>query len=276
MAAIGANAQTNASGQLTRFEEQRECSPPVSAIEAALLCAWPALETVEDGQWSARFSQGLSRRANSIQCNDPADDGDIGMRLARLAALYRTHDLPCCFRVTPLTPSAVFTALEDWNWPACDRSLVLETMIGRTSGIDGDCVVTTATDAGFVAAQTLLQGYDPAKARVFAAIVGNIQAPAAGLTFYSPDRAPLASLLCVETGGIGVFLNVVTDSHFRGRGLGRRAMTSGLSWLAENGASHAALQVFSGNRAGIALYLKLGFAYRYPYHYRFQPEVGLA
>ena len=66
--------------------------------------------------------------------------------------------------------------------------------------------------------------------------------------------------------------DVITSAKLRGQGFGRRMMASALSWGAENGASHAALQVQGDNGPAIALYLAMGFVFRYPYHYRRQPE----
>lgn len=245
---------------------------PITDIEKAFVTAWPALETVSDGGWSARFGNGLTRRANSIQCNDPADDSDAETRLARLTALYDAHHLPPVFRVTPLTGRATFATLKRQNWQGGEFSLVLTRPIETTTGTDGACIVTAPDDPAFLKAQRKLQGYDKAQADTFASIIANLRAPGAGLTWYADDGAPLASLLCVETGGIGVFLNVVTAQSARRQGHGRTMMNSALSWLGENGAAHAALQVYGLNQAGIALYLALGFEYRYPYHYCRKPE----
>ena len=241
-------------------------------IEKAFLTAWPALETIEDGGWCARFGNGLTRRANSIQSNDPNENADPELRLARLSALYDERGLPSVFRVTPLTGRATYATLARQGWQSGEFSLVLEQSIDATTGIDGACVVTAPDAKTFLKAQKKLQGYDKAQAETFAAIIANLRAPAAGLTFYTDDGTPLASLLCVEAGGIGVFLNVVTAKASRREGYGRRMMNSALSWLGENGASRAALQVHGVNAAAIGLYLSLGFKYRYPYHYRRKPE----
>ncbi len=246
----------------------------VADIEKAFLAAWPALETIEADGWCARFSNGLTRRANSIQSNDPAEDTDPGERLDRLSALYDERGLSPVFRVTPLTGRATFTTLVEQGWQSGEFSLVLQRPIDATTGIDGACVVTAPDEKAFLKAQKKLQGYNKAQAETFASIIASLKAPAAGLTFYAEDGAPVASLLCVETGGIGVFLKVITATDRRRKGYGRRMMNSALSWLGENGASQAALQVHGVNAAAIGLYLSLGFEYRYPYHYRRKPEAN--
>lgn len=246
----------------------------IAQTEAAFLTAWPALETVTDGQWCARFGNGLTRRANCIQVNDPSDDGNADTRLETLAALYDRRDLKAHFRVTPLTGRATFDTLVTTGWAASDYALIMQMPIGLTVGLDAECVVTAPDDAAFLAAQNHLQGYGDTDAATFAALIAKLAAPAVGLTIYANDNTPIASLLCVETGGIGVFLNVATAQTARRQGLGTRLMASAISWLAENGASEAALQVAADNRAAVALYMSMGFSYRYPYHYRTRMEAN--
>ncbi|WP_404401753.1 GNAT family N-acetyltransferase [Pelagibacterium halotolerans] len=245
---------------------------PVADIEAATLAAWPALETVRDGAWQARFANGYTKRANSIHCMDPADDEDAGARIDRLAELYTKHNLPPVFRVTPLTGRATFSRLAERGWELYEPSLVLDMPLDETSGFDADVSVVRVTDAAFLDAQVQLQGYDPATAEMLKAIFAKLDVPAAGLILRSDDDTPVASLLCAQSEGIGVFLNVVTDGGRRRQGFGRRLMATGLSWVAENGARHAAIQVLATNAPALALYLGAGFTFRYPYHYRRLPQ----
>ena len=64
-------------------------SPTVAALEAAFLTAWPAVRHVHDGAWIWREAGGFTKRANSAQSHDDADDADAPARLARCAALSR-------------------------------------------------------------------------------------------------------------------------------------------------------------------------------------------
>lgn len=241
-------------------------------IETAMRAAWPALETVADGAWEARFARGYTKRANSINCLDPEDDADAAARIGALAALYRERDLPPVFRVTPLTGKATFKALVASGWGLHEPSLVLETALGATVGFDADVTVVRANDPAFFEAQAALQGYEAGTIETLKAIVGRLEVAAAGLILKGADGAPAAALLCAQSQGVGVFLNVVTDPNHRRKGLGRRLMASGLSWAADNGATHAAIQVLAANAPALALYLDMGFTFRYPYHYRRLPQ----
>lgn len=245
----------------------------VAEIEDAALISWPALDSLSDGHWVARYTRGFSGRANSIWCLDPADDDNAAQRIARLAATYAEHDLPPLFRVTPLTGRNTLVALEAGAWEKTETSLVLSTPIGETAGFDAAARLFDATDPAFFAAQAGLQGFAGATLETFTAIVAAIRSPACGIVLFADDGAPAASLLCVQTDGIVMFYDVVTAASRRGEGFGRRMMASGLSWGAENGAAHAALQVQGTNSPAIGLYLAMGFTFRYPYHYRRPAEV---
>lgn len=246
----------------------------VAQIEAASLATWPALETIEDGQWRARFAAGFSGRSNAIWALDPADDADATQRLETLSARYAEHDLPALVRVTPLTGDGLLEALDEGRWEHFKASLVLSMPIAHTQGFDGAASFYDATDPGFLAAQTALQGFNPEQQNTFASILAALKRPACGIVIADSDGVPGASLLCVESDGIVMTYDVITSGKRRGQGFGRRMMASALSWGAENGASHAALQVQGDNGPAIALYLAMGFTFRYPYHYRRKPEAA--
>lgn len=253
--------------------EQQKCAPllSVSRIEAASLATWPALETIEDGQWRARFAGGFSGRSNSICALDPADDGDAAQRLDALSARYAEQGMETDFRVTPLTGDGVLDALDAQNWKPFKTSLVLSLALDQTEGFDAAASFYDATDPEFLAAQAGLQGFAPDLQETFTAILGALTRPACGIVIAADDGSPGASLLCVECDGIVMVYDVITSKSLRGQGFGRRMMASALSWGAENGASHAALQVQGDNGPAIALYLAMGFVFRYPYHYRRKP-----
>lgn len=245
----------------------------VSRIEAATLASWPALETVIDGQWRARVAAGFSGRSNSIWCLDPADDEDAGIRLAALAPTYEIEGLPLLFRVTPLTGRNTFATLESQGWQGIKTSLVLSMDIGEVPGIDPAATLCDTVDPGFLATLARLQGFEGNTLDTFTAIVTAIGVPACGIVIAAEDGTPAAALICAQVDGIAMLYDVITADALRGRGFGRRLVATALSWAAENGARHAALQVQADNTMAVGLYLAMGFAFRYPYHYRRKPEI---
>lgn len=54
-------------------------------------------------------------------------------------------------------------------------------------------------------------------------------------------------------------LNIVVDDHYRGRGMGRELLASGLAWMQQFGAERCVLEVRVSNRPARSLYASLGF-----------------
>ena len=83
----------------------------VLRLETANLSAWPAERLHHDGTWLLRRTPGHgSKRLNSLNFLDPADDRDAEARLAAMAAASRRHGLDPTVRITPLTPPSVVAA----------------------------------------------------------------------------------------------------------------------------------------------------------------------
>ncbi len=87
--------------------------------------AWPALETRWDGAWVWRFARGYTKRANAIQCQDPADDGDAEARLMRMADWSHEAGIAPIFRQTPLCGAGVIGALDRLGWAPFEKSRIL-------------------------------------------------------------------------------------------------------------------------------------------------------
>jgi N-acetylglutamate synthase len=240
----------------------------VSEIEQAGLRAWPAIDTATDGQWVLRAAGGYTKRANSVQCLDPADDGDAMERIQRAARWFRDRRLPPVFRVTPLAGAAVVAALEK-EWTPFDHSLVLAMDMGPMRfAADENTALLPVTSSDWLRAQQQLQGYDSDTLGRLQRIVERIKAPARGLVHYGEDVNPSASALMVVVNGVVFTNNVVTAAHQRRRGYARKLLTSGLAWARQAGGRRAGIQVLAGNAPAIALYEGLGYVRHYEYHYR--------
>ena len=99
--------------------------PRIREIEMAGLKAWPALEVERDGGWVRRAAGGYTRRANSVQCLDPADDENASARIADGRRWLESRGLTPVFRVTPLAGPHLLAALDEAGWRATDLSRVL-------------------------------------------------------------------------------------------------------------------------------------------------------
>ena len=243
--------------------------PSILGIEAACLSAWPAVGVVHDGAWIWRFAHGYSKRSNSFQSLDPEDDDEAEHRIAYLAALSIRHGIEPVFRVTPLAGPRVLDALDSAGWSAFDESRVLAMDLASFDFQPvGDVRFFNPTDPRWFRAQSTLSQAKGKTVETLKILLGLIAPEARGVVAYAPDGTPAAAALAVNAGGIGIFLNVVTDRTRRRQGYGAMVMRAALNWTRENGARAAAIQVTSENEPAIRLYEALGFAEQYRYHYR--------
>lgn len=243
--------------------------PSIRAIETACLSAWPSVKTIYDGSWIWRFAHGYTKRANSVQALDPADDGDAERRIALAAAGFVRHGVTPIFRVTPLAGPKILEALDAGGWEAFEESRVLAmNLAGAPLETDADVRLFEPTDPAWQDALTRMAGYSEANRASFRIVLGLIAPEARGLLVYDSNGEPAAGALAIQSGGIGIYNNVVTRADARRAGHGRALMHWALAWTREAGAQSAAIQVVSQNAPAVSLYQSLGFSEVYRYHYR--------
>jgi N-acetylglutamate synthase len=94
----------------------------IRAIEERAFNAWPALRTVIAQGWIFRFSEGFTRRANSVNALAPVGPFEDTLRMAE--ALYAKQGLPVVFHLSPLAGSDVDGVLERAGYRRVDETLV--------------------------------------------------------------------------------------------------------------------------------------------------------
>ena len=96
---------------------------PAPRDRDAGLKAWPALETERDGSWVLRAANGYTKRANSVQCLDPADDEDACRRgSSTLRTGSRRGNLPPSSASRRWRARRPSLALDAAGWSAFDHS----------------------------------------------------------------------------------------------------------------------------------------------------------
>ena len=152
-------------------------------IEEACWNAFPSLQQVLLGNWLLRFSEGLSRRANSINPLNPGC-ADIAAAITAGEALYHAQDLPVIFRVPSIVDPALDRELAARGYTSEGESCVL---YGAIDGLDlgagaPDPAVQLlpSPEAEWLAAMAHLQGHTPAQGAIYRRIVGAIALPEIG------------------------------------------------------------------------------------------------
>lgn len=241
--------------------------PEPLAIERAGLKAWPGIEVEWDGAWVRRSANGYTKRANSVQCFDPADDQDVVRRIDDACRWFAARGLPPVFRVNQLSGPNLAAALAGEGWRADSPTRVLAMPLDEVRA-DPRGEVLPLTDPTFLEAQRQLKQLDPATLSKLRALLAVMAVPACGLVVRDRDGRPVSTALMAIADGIVVAGSVETDAAARRRGYGKAVMQTGLAWARAQGAAAAALNVEADNAAALALYQGLGYRPHYEYIYR--------
>lgn len=244
--------------------------PDPLTIERAGLKAWPGIEVEWDGQWVRRASNGYTKRANSVQCFDPADDTDVADRVAAARRWFERRGLPPVFRTNLLSAPALVAELDRQGWAHIEPSLLMAMPLASVEA-DAHGRAVQLDDPAFLAAQQRLWGYDDQKLERLRALVAQYEVPATGIVLDAPDGRPVATALLAIADGIAIAGNVVTAAAERRKGHAAALMRTGLAWAKAAGARVAALNVVAGNAPALALYESLGYRRQYDYVYRVPP-----
>ena len=202
--------------------------PTIVQLETATISSWPSITSAMDGMWLARFARGYTRRSNSIQCLDPADDADAAARLQRMSDLYALNSRDPVFRVTPLGGPRVIAALSDDGWaPFEDRGCCVLTQPVTETFPDTGARAYEASDVNFIEPISALMGIDRRSRETMTLLFDLIPYRHAGLLLRNGAGDPVAGALVVTALGIAVFHCVIVRAEARGRGLGRQIDAGG-------------------------------------------------
>lgn len=242
--------------------------------EETCLNAWPALRQVLLGGWVLRFSDGLTRRANSA---NPLglDRADGHTLIAGCERLYRYHRLPTIFRLPSIIGPGLDQRLAALGYAGEGLSLVLHGRIGAiAAACDPGVQLRPHPSRAWFAAMAALQNQTAGQSRTYRRIVRQLAVPAAFAAL--PAEGGIAALAYGALhNGLMCYESVVTNRHLQRRGYARRIVASLAAWAREKGAEGVCLEVEAGNRSAIALYDAIGIGTElYRYHYRREPPAA--
>ncbi|WP_460363819.1 GNAT family N-acetyltransferase [Actinocorallia lasiicapitis] len=211
--------------------------------------AWPALESARTGDWKARFSDGVTKRANSVLCTGPA--GDIG----EVERLYRERGLPAIFQVSD---PELDRELADRGYLRADPTLVMRADL---TGRHGALPVADQPPPGWTDVWWSVDGRPAADLPAAEKIITGVPAWYCGLADAAVGRG-------VPQGDtVGIYCMAVLPEARR-RGLARRILDGLLGHARDQGLTSAYLAVTARNEAAQRLYAGAGFETVGGYHYR--------
>jgi len=232
------------------------------------LSAWPALHTIYDDGWLLRFAGGYTRRANSVNPVYPTSS-DLDEKIERCVTLYRAQEVRLVFKMTEaVQPVALDAQLARRGFIVEGHTSVqtidLATLdLGQLQPVT---ILAQRTDE-WITHYIRLNDLAPLLAPTVTRLLATIGLPAAYATIIEDGAVVAVGLGVAGQGYVGLF-DIVTDAHYRNRGLGRRLVLNLLRWGRAQGASRGFLQVVPENTPAIRLYQSIGFREVYPYWYR--------
>jgi ribosomal protein S18 acetylase RimI-like enzyme len=243
-------------------------------LEELTLNAWPALENLLYDGWVLSFSNGYTRRANSIHPLYPSGL-DVTEKIATCRALYAARGQETVFKVTSGQHDAALDAtLEGLGYAsAAHTSVQTADLAPLSSEADTAVTLSESLEPAWFEAFNRLSVTPERFQSTMRSMLEKITPPHAFAGLRLDGQIVAQGLAVAERGYVGLF-DIVVDSRARNQGLGRRVVTSLLDWARTNAAAHTAyLAVMCDNAPAQRLYANLGFREIYTYWYRHQPAV---
>lgn len=236
------------------------------------MSAWPALESMENDGWVLRFSEGYTRRANSVH---PLEQGrrELPAKIEEAEGLYAARGLPTIFKMTAQSlPPGLEEALVERGYEEEARTAVCVAELApgrRGASLETKWERARAWSDGFHRAS----GAVPGRRALHDRILASISLPTGFVSVAEDGEAVAFGVGVLQGEWLGDF-DVIVERAARRRGHGERLMRGLIAWGFEMGARRAYLQVMLDNAPALALYEKLGFREAYRYWYRVQPTAA--
>ena len=251
-----------------------EKMPDIAALERACLTAVPAQRVAFDGSFVVRSFLGGTGRANAASSLSPADDPELGKRVARIEARYEAQGLPVRFRSVPLDPPGLAAMLSTRGYVTKDETIIFVVPADDIARADMDARVLPAPDADWMAVTATAEHQVPARRAEKEGAVGMMMVPAAWLVLHEAGK-PVACISAVADGDLAGFFDLAVVPEARRRGLSARITRAAAHWARAQGARWIWAQVAASNQASCAAQQSLGMreAYRYVYYVRPQDKL---
>ena len=226
----------------------------------------PAIVTEEYDGWFIRYSNGYTKRANSVSAID-ASTIDIDEKIKYCEEYYRAKDLPCVFKITDDEKDFAKHLFELGYQEVTPTDLMTMPLEGRSFNTS-DCTISEGPTDEWFDSYFGMAGYSK---QIYidtaTTMMKNIKLP----SYYcivKENGKPVSVASAVIENGYMCLLNVYTDKEQRLKGYARRACENILDQTVKSGLAHTAyLQVLQNNGPANHIYESLGYKKLYAYRY---------
>ncbi len=242
-------------------------------IEELSLNNWQPLSTLLYDGWVLRFSNGYTKRANSI---NPIyySTYDLNQKIEECEKIYSNNNLRTTFKITPFVkPENLDDILEEKAYSLIDGTSV-QTM--DLAGIIEPTLHSIKLDANindeWINNFCRLNNVEEKNKDTMVQMLSNIATQKCFISLYYQGNVRACGLGVIEREYVGLY-DIVTDINFRNRGFGEQLILNLLKWGKENGAKYSYLSVLLNNGPALRLYSKIGYSETYKYWYRVKENI---
>jgi ribosomal protein S18 acetylase RimI-like enzyme len=241
----------------------------IRKLEELSMNAWPSLQTKLYDGWVLRFSDGYTRRANSVS---PIYESTISLdkKIDFCEKEYRSQNLPTLFKlVTESNPKGIDARLEERGYTKINETSlrIIDLKQYKIQDLKNVIVNLEPNDEwlnAFFCCSNILDKQTQLTAKK---ILNNIFGPVIYVAKEINGRIVGCGYGAIEGEYIGIF-DVVVHEDFRENGYGKDIINGILGTALKKNVINAYLQVTVGNTPAEKLYEKIGFKEVYKYWYR--------
>jgi len=243
-------------------------------IETAGANAWPALYQEDYDGWVLRFSNGYTKRANSIYPYRPSTL-PLDTKLEICCSRYSDHNLPVIFRVTSISPEPELdNYLENQRYQRSSCTKVMACPINNPDRYtETRSAISSLSLYDWLSLFYSLSDFSTEYRATHHDILSNIEKQVVYLGLYSKSKSVACAMGVLDGDYFGLF-SLYTAANYRNQGFGGEIAAALMNWASEKEAAYTYLQVQVDNSPAFHLYRKFDFKPVYEYWYRIQPEVS--
>lgn len=223
--------------------------------------ALPAMQTVYYDGWVLRFSNGYTRRSNSI---NPLYSShiDLDEKIEKCESIYRAKGLQVVFKLTDAAiPENLESKLVDKGYVPAAGSPVSIQLLNLDDVTDLPALDIMRAEVWSEQWQhdyMRLNRVDERHSETLKKMLASLVPRGCYFSIMRGGSMVACGLAVLEDEYVGLF-GIVADSALRRQGLGKAITVDMLRWGKENGAYRSYLQVVHDNEPAVALYADLGF-----------------
>jgi len=239
-------------------------------IEELSMNAWPSLQTNLYDGWVLRFSNGYTKRANSINPIYPSTIS-VDTKIQICENIYCKKGLPIVYKITKEScPGDIDAALEAKGYNKQDEtsvrtlSLIDFKEVSDVEGIKLEFDFTEEWIESFILCSDIT---DELTINTMKKMLANITGERICTNIIVNNEIVACGFGVIENNFVGIF-DIIVKQDKRGLGYGKDIMQGILKEAQKRNIKSAYLQVVVGNEIAKNLYSKLGFKEVYRYWYR--------